>query len=122
MAPIKVFLLPVLSFSNVTSCRLMNLSTCTCSGCKKCLKCFFFEDFCFIHFLLFYEESNCVIVHVPINITDQFQPLDLNANGHTKEFLKGKFECWFTQQITNQLKGGSSVYDVQVPLKLSPIN
>ena len=52
-------------------------------------------------------------------MTDQFQPLDLNVNGHTKEFLKGKFECWYAQQITNQLEGGSSVYGVQVPLKLS---
>ena len=59
-----------------------------------------------------------MIVHVSNNMADQSQPLDLNVNGHTKEFLKGKFECWFAQQITNQLKGGSSVYDVQVPSKL----
>jgi len=26
-----------------------------------------------------------VIVHVPNNMTDQFQPLDLNINGHAKE-------------------------------------
>ena len=63
----------------------------------------------------FIEENNCVIVHVPNNMTDQFQPLDLNVNGHVKEFLMGKFECWYTQQITNQLEGGSSVYNVQVP-------
>ena len=44
--------------------------------------------------------------------------MDLNVNGHAKEFLKGKFECWYAQQITNQLEGGSSVYDVQVPSKL----
>ena len=69
----------------------------------------------------FIEENNCVIVHVPNNMTDHFQPLDLNVNGHAKEFLKGKFECWYAQQITNQLEGGSSVYDVQVPWKLSVI-
>ena len=34
-----------------------------------------------------------------------------------KEFLKGKFELWYTQQITNQLKGRNSVYNVQIPLK-----
>ena len=68
----------------------------------------------------FIEENNGVIVHVPNNLTDPFQPLDLNVNDHAKEFLKGKFE-WYAQQITNQLEGGSSVYDVQVSLKLSVI-
>ena len=38
-----------------------------------------------------------------------------------KEFLKGKFECWYAQQITNQPEGGSSVYNVQIPWKLSVI-
>ena len=42
-------------------------------------------------------------------MTDQFQTLDLNVNGHPKEFLNEKFECWYAQQITNQLEGGSSV-------------
>ena len=70
----------------------------------------------------FIEENNCVIAHIPNNITDQFQPLDLNVNSHAKELLKRKFEYWYAQQITNQLEDGSSVYDVQVPLKLSVIN
>ena len=69
----------------------------------------------------FIKENNCVIVHVPNNMPDLFQPLDLNVNGHAKEFLKGKFECWYAQQITNQLESGSSLYHVQVPLKLSVI-
>ena len=49
----------------------------------------------------FIEANNCVIVHVPNNMTDQFQPLNLNVNGHAKEFLKGKFECSYVQEITN---------------------
>ena len=47
--------------------------------------------------------------------------LDLNVNDHAKAFLKGKFECWYAQQITKQFEDGSSVYDVKVPLKLSVI-
>ena len=43
----------------------------------------------------FIKANNCVIVHVPNNMTDQFQPSDLNVNGDAKEFLKGKFECWY---------------------------
>ena len=45
----------------------------------------------------FIEENNCVIVHVPNDMTDQFQPLDLNVNGHPKGFLRGKFEFWYAQ-------------------------
>ena len=48
-------------------------------------------------------------------MTDHFQPLDLNVNGHAKEFLKNKFECWYTKQVTNQIDSGSNVYDVNVP-------
>ena len=66
----------------------------------------------------FIEENNCLIVQVPNNMTDQFQPLDLNINGNVKKFLKGKLKCWYAQEITNQPEGGSSVHDVQVPLKL----
>jgi len=37
------------------------------------------------------------------------------------KFLKSKFECWYAKQITNQIDSGSSVYDVNEPLKLSII-
>ena len=67
----------------------------------------------------FIEDNNCVIVHVPNNMTDHVQQFDLNVNCHTKEFLKQKFECWYAEQIINQPEGGSSVYDAKAPLKLS---
>ena len=67
------------------------------------------------------EENNCVVIYVPNNLTDQFQPLDLNVNGQAKQFLKKKFECWYAQQISHQLKDATNVYDVQVLLKLSII-
>ena len=62
-----------------------------------------------------------MIVHILNNITDQFQPLDLNVNGDVKELLKVKFEFSYVQHISNQLEGGSSVYNIQVPLKVSVI-
>ena len=67
------------------------------------------------------EENNCVIIYAPSNLTDQFQPLDLNVNGQTKQFLKKKFKCCYAQQISHQLEDGTNVYDLQVPLKLSII-
>ena len=69
----------------------------------------------------FIEENKCVIVYVPNNMTDQFQPLDLNVNGHAKQFPKKKFECWYAKQVTKQIDRGSSVYDVNVLFKLSII-
>ena len=69
----------------------------------------------------FIEQNDCVLVHVPSNMTDHFQPLDLNVNGHAKEFLKNKFECWYAKQVTDQIDSGRNVYDVNVPLKLSII-
>ena len=64
---------------------------------------------------IFIEENDCVIVHVPNNMTDHFQPLDLNVNGHAKEFLKKKFKCWYAKQVSDQIDRGRSVYDVHVP-------
>ena len=69
----------------------------------------------------FVEENDCVIVYVPNNMTNQFQPLDLKVNVYAKEFLKKKFECWYAKQVTNQTDCGSIVYDVNVPLKISII-
>ena len=69
----------------------------------------------------FIEENDFVIVYVPNNMADQFQPLDLNVNGQAKEFLKKKFECWYAKQVTDQNDRRSSVYDINVPLKLSII-
>ena len=37
------------------------------------------------------RENHCAFVFVPKNLTAHFQPLDLNVNGHAKQFLK-RFE------------------------------
>ena len=67
------------------------------------------------------EENNCVIIYVPNNLTDQFQLFNLNVIGHSKQFLKKKFGCWYSQQICHPLEDRTNVYDVQVPFKLSII-
>ena len=67
----------------------------------------------------FIEENNCVILHVPNNMTNYFQMLDLNVNGHAKEFLKKKFENWYAEEVQKQLNTGKDIYDVEVSMKLS---
>ena len=32
------------------------------------------------------RENNCAFLFVPKNLTAHFQPLDLNVNGHAKQF------------------------------------
>ena len=39
------------------------------------------------------------MVFVPTNCTDQIQPLDLSFNKPAKDFLKRKFEEWYSEQI-----------------------
>ena len=67
------------------------------------------------------ESNDCVIVFVPANMTNHFQPLDLTVNGPAKQFLKQKFKSWYATQITKQFNKGKNVYDVEVPLKLSAL-
>lgn len=71
------------------------------------------------------EENHCVMVPVPANLTQHFQPLDLMINGMAKRFLKKKFEEWYAKQITDQLASGADVYQIKVDLtltKMKPIH
>ena len=67
------------------------------------------------------EENDCVILYVPANMTNFFQMLDLNVNGYAKEFLKKKFELWYSEKVQNQLEAGKDIYDVTVSMKLSDL-
>ena len=66
------------------------------------------------------ESKDCVILHVPSNI-NYFQMLDLNVNGHTKEFLKEKFELWYADQVQKRVEASKDTYDIDIPLKLSDL-
>lgn len=65
------------------------------------------------------EENDCVVLYVPRNMTDYFQMLDLNVNGHPEEFLKQKSEEWYTGEAKKQLDKGKDIYNVDVLMKLS---
>ena len=65
------------------------------------------------------EENDCVIVHVPNNMTHYFQPLDLTVSAVAKHFLKDKFELWYANEVKKQLDEGTEVYEIDIPLKLS---
>ena len=65
--------------------------------------------------------NNCVYVFVPKNLTNHFQPLDLNVNGQAKQFLKRKFETWYANQVTKEIEKGTNVYSVNIETKLSVV-
>ena len=67
----------------------------------------------------FLLENDLAHVHVPANLTDKFQPLDINVNGVAKGFVKYQFQKWYTGEIQKQMDNGKGVYEVDVDTRLS---
>ena len=56
-----------------------------------------------VHNLL---ESNSIhICLLPPNTTDHLQPMDVSVNKPAKDFLKRKFDEWYSEQVIEQLDG-----------------
>ncbi len=53
------------------------------------------------------ESYNIYTCLLPPNTTDRLQPLDVSVNKPFKDFLRRKFDEWYTCQVTQQLKGRS---------------
>ena len=49
------------------------------------------------------EENHVNIVFVPPNCTDRLPPLDLSVNKLAKDFLRDKFQQWYSDEIFDQL-------------------
>ena len=66
-------------------------------------------------------ENNCVLIIVPHNLTNKFQPLDITFYKSAKIFNKEKYHKWYTEQVTKQLNEGKDPADVEVSLILSQV-
>ena len=64
------------------------------------------------------EANNVIVVEVPPNCTDRLQPLDLSINKLIKDFLKRKFQSWYADNITQQLKDSKAIKPVDLRLAL----
>ena len=66
------------------------------------------------HRLSLYNIHTC---YLPPNTTDRLQPLDVSVNKPAKDFLRRKFDDWYSQQVINQLNGKSDeeIEDFQLP-------
>lgn len=56
------------------------------------------------------------VVLIPPNCTDNFQPLDLSVNKSAKDFLRDKFQQWYSEIICRQFQGLQSKEAVDLRL------
>lgn len=57
---------------------------------------------------------------LPPNTTDLFQPIDLSVNKPAKEFLRLKFQEWYTDQVMEQIEGEEDIDVAEIiPVSLS---
>ena len=66
------------------------------------------------------EAHNIHVCLLPPNTTDLLQPLDIAVNKPAKDFLKRKFEEWYSNEVTKQLHGICDLDSVVIqPVDLS---
>ena len=71
-----------------------------------------FDNFsaqCTSKILQLLDDNYIDVVFVPPNCTDQLQPLDLSFNKPVKDFMRGKFQEWYSNQVLQNYEEGSSV-------------
>ena len=50
------------------------------------------------------EANNIRVALLPANATDLLQPMDIALNKPAKDFLKRRFEQWYSDEVTKQLE------------------
>ena len=67
------------------------------------------------------RENNIIVIHVPNNHTNLFQPLDISVNMSAKCYLAEKYQNWYAEKVLQQLNRGVVAHDVKVDVRLSTI-
>ena len=49
------------------------------------------------------DDHNILVVLLPPNTTDQLQPMDISVNKPAKEYLRKRFEEWYSMKVMKQL-------------------
>ena len=65
------------------------------------------------------EGNNILVYYIPPNTTDKLQPMDLTVNKSAKDFLKQKFQGWYSDQILKQLDSSTTANQELQPTDLS---
>ena len=68
---------------------------------QHCALCIFdnFSAQCTSKILQILDKNYIDVVFVPPNCTDQLQSLDLSFNKPVKDFMRGKFQEWYANQV-----------------------
>ena len=65
------------------------------------------------------KKNDIIVIHVPNNHTNPFQPLDISMNKSAKCFTADKYQDWYAEKVLQQLNRGVAAHDVKVGAKLS---
>ena len=66
-------------------------------------------------------KNDCELVTVRHNLTRKFQPLDISINQKSKKFISHKFNTWYIDRVSEQLKKGVTLVDMKVSMKMSDL-
>ena len=77
-----------------------------------------FKGQCTPRILSLLSNNNIHVAVVPGNCTDRLQPLDISINKPAKEFLRSKFQEWYSEKIRDSMESKKNPAEV-VDLKLS---
>jgi len=66
------------------------------------------------------DTNNIHVCLLPPNTTDRLQPMDIAVNKPAKDYLKRRFDEWYSEQVLKQLQGQDT--DDLETVDLQPIN
>ena len=66
------------------------------------------------------EDHNVHVCTLPPNTTDLLQPMDISVNKPAKDYLRARFDEWYSQEVMKQLDG-RDLEDLQ-SIDIQPIN
>jgi hypothetical protein len=52
------------------------------------------------------EEHNVHVMKLPANCTDCLQPMDISVNKAAKDFIRQRFNEWYSEQVAEQVGDG----------------
>lgn len=55
------------------------------------------------------DSNHLRLAIVSANCTDRLQPLDVSVNKPAKEFLRRKFQQWYSEEVRRQIQSGKTV-------------
>ena len=77
-----------------------------------------FKAQCTSDVLQILRENHIDTLLIPASCTDQLQPLDVSVNKSAKEFLRKKFQLWYSEQVCSQLQDRSGEVKPLKPVDL----